>query len=232
MILKADDLSFHYEPGRPVFSGLSFETASGRIMGVAGANGSGKTTLINILAGLLRPRQGQLRLGDEVDRAASERLQAASALVPQNIDHWLLGETGREDLTLGLNLKEAETAGLIEELTRRWRLASILDAPVEALSAGQKKRLAMAAALAKKPCAVFLDEPFSGLDWPGAQTMLDDLKRLKESAVITVMVSHDPALAAPLVDDWLLLKDGLGRFGSGPEIYRRFAEFGVRPLLS
>jgi ABC-type multidrug transport system ATPase subunit len=228
-ILATKNLSFHYEPDRPVLAGLSFETMSGRVLGLSGANGCGKSTLINILAGLLEPTAGEVVLDGQSGQAAGDVLRASSALLPQNVDHWLLGETGSEDLYLGVDRDDFECRELIADLIQRWRLEELLDRPVEILSLGQKKRLTLAAALARRPLAVFLDEPLAGLDWPGVQTMLADLARLKEAGVITVIVTHEPALAAPLVDDWLLLKPG-GEYLFGPDITPRFEEFGVRPL--
>ena len=228
-VLAAKNLSFNYEPDRPVLDGLSFATASGQVLGLAGANGSGKSTLINILAGLLDPTGGELSLGEHRGRAAQDVLRGSSALLPQNVDHWLLGETGAEDLALGLDQNDPAIRELLDDLIRRWSLADFLDRPVEILSLGQKKRLTLAAALARKPLAVFLDEPLAGLDWPGVKTMLDDLARLKEAGVITIIVTHEPALAAPLVDNWLLLKPG-GEYLYGPDLADRFADFGVRPL--
>lgn len=228
-ILSAFDLHFSYDSHHPVLTGLTFEAAPGQILGLAGANGSGKSTLISILAGLLPPDSGQVRLGPETGRRALKALRRTSALLPQNIDHWILGETGAEDLFLGLNQKDPAVEALAGELIERWSLAPFLDQPVETLSLGQKKRLAMAAALIKKPGVIFLDEPLSGLDWPGSKAMLSDLARLKEAGVITVMVTHEPALTAPLVDNWLLLKPG-GEYLFGSDLADRFEEFGIRPF--
>lgn len=228
-MLSVVDVSFRYEPDRPVLVGLTFEARPGRILGLAGANGSGKSTLVNILAGLLAPDSGEVRLGESRGRQARNLLRRSSALLPQNVDHWLLGETGAEDLSLGLDPADPATADLLADLTVRWSLTDLLPRPVESLSLGQKKRLALAAALARRPLAVFLDEPLAGLDWPGVRAMLADLARLKEAGVIIVLSTHEPSLTAPLVDEWLLLKSGGGHlFGS--DATSRFEEFGVRPL--
>ena len=227
--LSVHKLSFSYKDGRPILAGLDFQTASGRIMGLAGANGSGKSTLINILAGILSPTSGRISLNELSGKEAWKKLKLASALMPQNVDHWLLGETGREDLSLGLDLKNPETADLLAEIIRHWQLGDFLDRPVATLSLGQKKRLALAAALARRPEALFLDEPLAGLDWPGVKTMLSDLTRLKESGIIVIMVTHEPKLVENLIDDWLLLKRG-GEYLFGPDLSGRFEEYGVRPF--
>lgn len=227
--LEAIDISFAYDSDRPILSQLNFRVDGGSILGLAGANGSGKSTLVAILAGLLKPASGELRLGETRGREAWSRLRERSALLPQNVDYWLLGETGAEDLTLGLDLNNPRVRRLTDDLADRWELSGLLDRPVETLSLGQKKRVALAAALAREPAAVFLDEPMSGLDWPGVKTMLADLTRLKAAGVITVLVTHEPSVTAGLVDDWLLLKPG-GDYLFGPEAVNRFEEFGVRPF--
>lgn len=229
--LAVENLSFAYTARQPVLRDLSFEMPAGAILGLAGANGSGKSTLINILAGLLEPDSGLIRLGPESDQTGLNRLRRHSSLLPQNIDHWLLGETGFEDLTLGLDLSDAYTRSLLDDLISRWHLNDFLDQPVETLSLGQKKKLGLVSALARRPAVVLLDEPLAGLDWAGIKIMVDDLGRLKESGVITVAVTHDPEPLAHMIDRWLLLKRG-GEYHFGDKPYSRFEEYGVRPLLA
>lgn len=228
--LAVKNLSFSYFSQQPVLRDLCFELPAGGLLGLAGANGSGKSTLINILAGFLEPDSGLVRLGAESGRAALKSLRRQSSLLPQNIDHWLLGETGLEDLTLGLDLTRPEARAWLDELIVRWNLQDFLDQPVESLSLGQKKKLGLVAALVRRPAAVFLDEPLAGLDWAGIKIMLDDLSRLKEAGIISIVVTHDPELLVDLVDHWLLLKKGGGYlFGDKP--YASFEEYGVRPLF-
>ena len=227
-LLSAKTLTFGYGPGAPVLDQVSFEVASGQALILAGANGSGKSTLLGLLAGLLTPTAGDILVDGAGGRAARDFLRNRTAFLPQNIDYWLLGETAREDLSLGLDLKEEETAARLEDLAQRWDLAPFLDQPVETLSQGQKKRLALAAALARRPAAVLLDEPLTGLDWPGLQAALADLARLKSEGVITVLVTHEPALAAGLADCWLLLKRGSPPL-FGRDLTASFPDYGLRP---
>jgi ABC-type multidrug transport system ATPase subunit len=231
-MLRIERLSFSYEPGRPILAGLDFSAEAGRIIGLAGANGSGKSTLVNILAGILEPDGGLIAFDGTEGPEAFGLLRTASALLPQNIDHWLLGETAGEDLRLGTSPRDENTQKLLDELTERWGVSDLLEKPVEILSLGQKKRLALASALARRPALIFMDEPMSGLDWDGTKTMLADLARLKETGVVTMVTTHEPGLVAPLVDEWLLLKAGGDwAFGAAPAIFARFEEFRVRPIF-
>ena len=226
--LTARALTFGYDPKVPVLRELNFEVVSGELLVLAGANGSGKSTLLALLAGLLTPDSGEMEVDGAGGQAARDFLRTHSALLPQNVDHWLLGETVREDLTLGLNLRQTEEAEMVDSLVRHWGLEPFLDQPVETLSLGQKKRLALAAALARRPAAVFLDEPLTGLDWPGLRAALADLARLKASGVITVLVTHEPALVAGLADRWLLLKKSGHLFGR--DLAAHFDDYGLRAL--
>ncbi|MDR1049570.1 MAG: energy-coupling factor ABC transporter ATP-binding protein [Deltaproteobacteria bacterium] len=227
--LSVRGLSFSYPDRDPVFADLSFELGSGEILGLAGGNGSGKSTLLDLLAGILEPDSGEITLACS---GGPTGLPRRTALLPQNVDHWLLGATPREDLELALGFDRPEPgdkgAGVLEA-AGVWGLSDILDEPVESLSVGQKKRLALASALAGNPDLLLLDEPFAGLDWPGSLTLLDDLSRLPKEGVAVVLATHDPELVSRLVGRWLLLKPGEYLLASGDEARENFRRFGVRP---
>ncbi len=225
--LQITDLAFAYDAKKPVLSGVSFKLPAGSLLTLAGANGSGKSTLVAILAGLLEPLSGEIRWGASTGRQAYESLRTQSALLPQNIDHWLLGETGREDLYLASSQKA--DALYIEELIAKWNLTPLLDCPVETLSLGQKKRLSLVAALAQRPQLILFDEPFSGLDWPGSLLLIETFKQLKSWGTTLILSTHEPSLLSPLTDYWLLLA-AEGRWAFGANLEDRFTDFSLRPL--
>jgi biotin transport system ATP-binding protein len=254
MLLEVEDLRFSYGKGeRELFGGLSFSLPQGAFLGVLGANGSGKSTLMDILAGLTPPLSGRVVLDGEEDA-----LLKNAALLPQNPDHFILGATPEEELLLGLGKAQKEAKGgkkdkfkgkdsLKEELltlAKKWSLSEILYLPSENLSRGQKKRLALASALAGRPKIFLLDEPFSGLDYPGILSLKKDLALLKSEGLAAVIVTHEPALAAELMDFWLLIRPGRTLFVSKKEKAQgqspsqsdltfdplTLLEFGVRPF--
>jgi biotin transport system ATP-binding protein len=225
MLLTVEDLRFSYGKGeRELFGGLSFSLPKGAFLGVLGANGSGKSALMDLLAGLESPKEGKVLLdGSEDD------LLKNAALLPENPDHFILGATPREELLLGLRrakelLKDSEKraeknagketggdAPLKAELlalAEKWSLSELLDLPSENLSRGQKKRLALASALAGRPKIFLFDEPFSGLDYPGILSLKKDLALLKKEGLSSVIVTHEPGLTAELMDYWLLIRPG------------------------
>jgi biotin transport system ATP-binding protein len=221
--LTVDHISFSYLGQESVIKDLSFELSGGQILGLAGRNGAGKSTLLDLLAGLIEPDAGRITFSGRP--GSGKRV----ALLPQNIDFYLLGDSPREDLELALAQPGAGGPGL-ESLADRWDLTDSLDLPVETLSLGQKKRLALASSMAVGPELLLLDEPFAGLDWPGCLNFLDDLRKLPEKQLIVVLATHEPGLVADLVDQWLLMGPGRHLL-AGPEFaFGRLTEFGVRPL--
>ncbi|MDR1109315.1 MAG: ATP-binding cassette domain-containing protein [Deltaproteobacteria bacterium] len=225
-LLAVEGLSFAY-PGRPpIIAGLGFEARGGDILGLAGANGAGKSTLLDLLSGLLAPDRGRIALSG---RSGAGELRKRSALLPQNVDYFLLGDSPREDLGLAL-ARGAPGAGGLDCLAGHWDLAGVLDQPVETLSLGQKKRLALASALAAGPELLLLDEPFSGLDWPGCLKLVDDLAGLARRELIVVLATHEPGLVRDLAGRWLLLGSRGHLLAEPAEAFGRLADFGVRPV--
>jgi energy-coupling factor transporter ATP-binding protein EcfA2 len=243
-VLSVDNLSFSHPGGQKLFQNLSFIVNDGAFLAVCGANGSGKSTLLDLLAGLLEPNEGTITLDGA---AGANALLAKAALMPEDADHYLLGATVREELTLGLkkgirdkNLLIGSTASFgsdtfqlkdeLEPLASAWKLLEILDRPVEILSSGEKKRLALASALASRPGIFLFDEPFSGLDYPGTVNLLSDLRRLKDEGFKLVVVTHEPALVKELSDLWLLVRPQEYLLTDNTRDLVRLSEFGARPI--
>jgi len=155
--------------GREVFRGLGFTVAAGEALLVTGPNGAGKSSLLRLVAGLVRPQQGRLELeGDDRELTIGEQVHylghqdalKPSLSVRENLDFWaalLGGDAAKSDLAL--------TAVGLGELARL---------PAMYLSAGQRRRLALARLIAIERPIWLLDEPTSALD-TAAQGMLADL---------------------------------------------------------
>lgn len=173
LAIRAENLTRHYGE-RAALQDVSFDLAHGQTMAVFGANGAGKTTLLRILATLLRPHEGSVRvLGHELPRdayAARGRigLLGHEALVYRDL-------TARENLTLTARLygeTKRETPRIVEQMLERVELEARADEPVRNFSKGMLQRLAAARALLPQPELLLLDEPRANLD-PGAALLLD-----------------------------------------------------------
>ena len=164
-LLEAQALAFHRQE-EVVFGPLEFRLDAGELMLIEGNNGSGKTTLMRILTGLLRAEQGELKWRGEVltwDRCSGEVVFLGHQL-------GLKAElSARENLAFTIGLHGQHNPGGIEEALARVGLAGYEDEPVRKLSAGQKKRVALARLLLIPAALWLLDEPYANLDRSGIE---------------------------------------------------------------
>jgi ABC-type multidrug transport system fused ATPase/permease subunit len=223
--VAADDVHFSYRPGHDVLDGLTLDVAAGSRVAVVGPSGAGKSTLARLVAGIARPRTGQVRVGGaEVGALAPEAVRTHVSLVTQE-QHVFVG-TLRDNLRLGR--PEASdgqlTAALAEVGATTWSGALGLDAVVgsgaHALSPGQAQQLALARLLLVDPDVLVLDEATALLD-PGSARDLErslsavlhgrtvvaiahrlstafdaDLVAVVEAGRVTDLGSHEELLAA------------------------------------
>ncbi|MFF3848205.1 energy-coupling factor ABC transporter ATP-binding protein [Streptomyces sp. NPDC002328] len=203
--------SFAYEDGPTVLDGLDFEVREGRALALLGRNGSGKTTLMRLLSGGLRPRDGELRVeGQRVgyDRKGLTRLRTTVQLVVQDPDDQLFAASVAQDVSFGplnLGLSDGEVRARVDEALTALDIAALADRPTHLLSYGQRKRTAIAGAVAMRPRVLILDEPTAGLDPDGQERLLATLDALRASGTTVVMATHDVDLALRWADDAALL---------------------------
>jgi len=177
--------------GRAVLQGLSFATAEARV-GIVGRNGSGKSTLSRVIAGLVAPRTGQVRInGHDPARDRRAALREVGILF-QNPDHQIIFPTVIEEIAFGLTQMgqpRAEAAVAARAILARFGVAHWQDTQVATLSQGQKHLVCLMAVVAMAPGLVILDEPFAGLDIP---TRAQLTRYLSHYAGTLMHISHDP----------------------------------------
>lgn len=199
--ITAKGLHYAYPGGAPALDGLDLEVSAGAKLAILGPNGAGKTTLLLHLNGTLAPSAGQVL----VDGAAMGRSRAELAawrrrvgLVLQEPDDQLFAATVFEDVSFGplnLGLSEAEARDRVAEALDSLRIADLADRPPHMLSFGQKKRVAIAGAVAMRPHVLLLDEPTAGLDAFAASHLLAVLDKLHAAGTTLVFTTHDVDLA-------------------------------------
>ena len=189
---------------------VSLEAHTGRVTGLVGPNGSGKTTLLLMLASLLAPDAGSIRI-DGVDPVTDP--QSARALIgwmPDALGAWD-SLTSRETLVVTgrlYGMTKAEASARAVALLAEVGLTALADSPAKVLSRGQKQRLGLARALVHEPRVLLLDEPASGLD-PQARIDLRVLLRRLAAEGRTVLVSsHILSELEEVVDDAVFLVAG------------------------
>lgn len=208
--------TFGYEDGPVVLDGVDFAVPEGRALALLGRNGGGKTTLLRLLSGGLRCVSGALRLdGEEVsyDRKGLTRLRTTVQLVVQDPDDQLFAASVGQDVSFGpmnLGLPEEEVRLRVREALEALDIVALEDRPTHLLSYGQRKRAAIAGAVAMRPRVLIMDEPTAGLDPHGQERLLEVLGRLRDSGTTLVMATHDVDLALRWADEAAVLSpDGL-----------------------
>ncbi|HXP86530.1 MAG TPA: ABC transporter ATP-binding protein [Bryobacteraceae bacterium] len=227
-LIQIRDLSYRYPDGTLALHHVDFHLDRGECVALLGANGSGKTTFVLHLNGLLEGEGAVEVCGvaldrARVDRAGLDRVRAAVGVVFQDSDEQLFMPTVLEDVAFGpLNLgldPEAATARARLMLERVGMTEALGKAPYH-LSAGEKKRVAIAGVLAMEPEILVLDEPTTFLDPPAQQHLTELLKSLPQAKII---VTHDVELAGELATRAVFFERGriIGE-GRVDEIAARF----------
>ena len=192
--------------GKTVLEGISAHLTEARI-GIVGRNGSGKTTLLRLMAGLIAPTAGTVRLGETDPFKDRKTTLSALGILFQNPDHQILFPTVAEEIAFGLRQlgqSEAEAqTGAAAMLARHGR-SHWAKAATHTLSQGQRHYLCLMAVLAMAPATILLDEPFAGLDLPSQMQLKRSFAALPQRLIT---ITHDPALVADY-DRVLWLQDG------------------------
>jgi len=209
-LIRVRDLSFHYDPERPLLDGLSLDVAAGERIGLVGANGSGKTTLLHLLVGLLKPTAGEIEAFGHVRRTERDfrPVRARLGLVFQDPEDQLFCPTVAEDVAFGpLNLGKShgEAMAAVTATLKRLDLEHLAERVTYRLSFGEKKLVSIATVLAMEPEALLLDEPAAGLDEEHEARMVEVLNDL---GLAMLVVSHDRAFLRRVTDRRLVLHHG------------------------
>jgi len=231
-LLQALDVSFAYSrtdggagasaaaavPGKTgrVVDGVSLRVERGLIVGLLGPNGSGKTTLIRLLAGLLTPQTGEVRLKDQpIARMTRREIARRLALVPQDtqttFDYTVLDMVlmGRYPHLRTFALESPDDVAIAREALAATGTDTLEYRYFSTLSGGERQRVVIAGALAQASDLMLLDEPTASLDLAYQIEIAGLLRRLSRERGTTIVLStHDLNLAAGTCDRIALLKHG------------------------
>ena len=219
-LLTVTDLSFT-EHGTTVLHPLSFAQPAGQRLALAGESGAGKSTLLQLLAGLVQPSTGEVRIGGSRVRGP------AVALVPGHPGVAYLSQ--KSDLPKFLRVEQVlryaqpRAAARVARLAALCRVGHLLARRTDQLSGGEQQRVALARLLLGEPCLLLLDEPFSNLDRSHKRTMQTIIEGVGQELNITcLLVSHDAADVLSWADEILVLRRGrLVQRGAPRHLYQQ-----------
>ena len=211
--LAASGLVVGYERGRRVLDGATVTIPAGRRLALLGANGSGKTTLLRCLSGALQPSSGRVTVDGvplEHSRRGLRSHRQEVQLVLQDPDDQLFSASVAQDVSFGplnLGLPEPAVRERVAEALDLLAVGHLAGRPTHQLSFGERKRVAIAGAVAMRPCVLLLDEPTAGLDPSAVAEALAALTRLQEHDSTIVMSTHDVDLALRWADEVAVVVD-------------------------
>ena len=224
-MLKVENLHFRYSAhGAPVLNGASLELNQGQVGILLGKNGSGKTTLFKNILGIEKPQGGSLTFDGENLLKLSRRERARRiAYVPQHIhfgdltvfDSVLMGRVSYFGMKASREDYEA-----VEAILRDMQLLPFANRSAEALSGGEKQKIAIARAMAQEPKLMIFDEPTGNLDMANEQLIIEEAKHLAKEKNIAILSSlHDLNQALAFGDKFFFLVNGVVKYATNREMF-------------
>lgn len=212
--VQLDNVTFAYQPGRPVLRDISLTVEAGTFLAVVGPNGAGKSTLIHLLAGLLKPQSGTISIDRRDIRSLSRRrLSEKVALVQQEFVP-VFGFSVSEVVLMAripyysqLGFERQVDRQIVADALEMTDTTQFASRPLVSLSGGERQRVFIARALAQDTPIMLLDEPTSFLDLRHQVATYDLLKSVQQERGRTIVaITHDINLAAQYCDQVLLLR--------------------------
>lgn len=227
-LLSLKDLSFSYHTPNgeiPVISSMSFEIYKGEFVSIVGPSGCGKSTLLNLMTGLLEPETGSIEINHQENNDHFYGYMLQQDQLFEWYDIW-------KNICIGPRINhclDEECKKYLEMLLDRYGLSSFKHQKPSELSGGMRQRAAIIRTLAMKPELLFLDEPFSALDYQSRLNAANDIGQIiRKENKTAVLVTHDIGEAISLSDRVLILSRRPTTIVK--EVLLPFGETGLPPL--
>ncbi len=225
--VRLENVSKNFGAGTTALDRVNLEIADGELMVVVGPSGCGKTTMLRLIAGLERPSQGCIRIGDRIINDVPPQDRQV-AMVFQNYALYPHLSV-RQNLAFALRFRRCprvEIEARVREVAAVLGLEDLLERKPAALSGGQRQRVALGRAMAQRPSVFLFDEPLSNLDPQSRLLARRELRLLhRRLKTTTVYVTHDQAEAMTLGDRIAVVCEGaLRQVGQPREVYEAPAD--------
>ncbi len=213
-MIEIRNLTFAYEKDNPVLKDISFTAQDGECIGLIGANGAGKSTLMKVMLGLLDGSGSVIVDGTPVTQDTLAEIRRKLGFVLQNSDSQMFMPTVHDDMLFGLlnyGMKREEAEKKVSQVLDTLHISYLKDRYNHRISGGEKRMAAIATVLAMEPSVLLMDEPTSALDPKNRRMIINTIRSLKQTRIIT---SHDLDMILDtcsrviLIDEGRIIKDG------------------------
>jgi len=210
--VQIKDLNYQYNSDQTALRGINLMIEAGDFVALIGQNGAGKTTLAKHFNGLLKPTNGEVIIeGMNTLKYDTSDLSKTVGYVFQNPDHQIFSATVEKELEFGLKnagFKGKEIKERVEQVLQYTGLERYRSVHPFSLGKGERQMIAVASILVLKPKVLIIDEPTTGSDWTGVQTMMALIHKLHTAGTTIIMISHDMDLVAQYAKRVIVLKEG------------------------
>lgn len=215
MPIEIKNLSFSYDNDKFI-NNLNLNIENGEMLGIMGNTGCGKSTLVQLIAGLIKPNNGQIIIdGDNITNKKFDKaiLRKKLGIVFQFPEMQLFEQTVQKDIFFGLKkfrLSDEEKYKRAKDILALLNLDfdKIKDKSPLALSGGEKRKIAVAGILVCNPKYLILDEPIAGLDSDSRENFMKLLVKLKETGITIIIISHNADYIAEYCDRVIVMDNG------------------------
>ena len=213
-LIETRDLTYSYSSGSAkALDGINFIAPRNARIAVLGSNGAGKSTLFKHFNGIFRPTSGSVLIrGESISRTNIREVRKFVGIVFQNADDQIFSPTVEQDVAFGptnLGLDEETIHHRVREALRIMGIEDLCDRVPHHLSGGEKKRVAIAGAIAMEPEILLYDEPTTGIDPMMADAINELIIRMREKLNVTsIAITHDMTSAYKIADRIAMLYQG------------------------
>lgn len=207
-MIEFDHVSFEYEKGKPVIEDVSFRIEKGESVGLIGANGAGKSTIMKLLLGLATGNGRICIDGMDVNSENLSKIRKKMGFVLQNSDNQMFMPTVYEDMMfapLNYMISREDAEKRVDEVLKSLDLEELKYKYNHKISGGEKRMAAIATILAMEPEIILMDEPTSALDPYNRRIVINTIKGLEQTKIIT---SHDLDMILDTCERVILISKG------------------------
>ena len=228
-------VSHRFLNGRSGIRDINFILHEGDFAVIAGPNGAGKTVLMKHANGLMRPTEGTVFFRGTALKEDDADVKKHVGLVFQNPDTQIVCPTVREELAFGpenLGLPRKVIEERIAETAESLELQDLLPKRTSALSGGEKRKISIAGIITMEPEVLILDEPFTGLDFPGIKEVLRAVTAVYKRGCTVVVITHEIEKVLAHANRFIIMESGTIAEDGSPEVLIQKAEqYGLKNPL-